>query len=303
MRSFCAKGVGPLILVNLPVWEVRAYPWSAEYALHDQDYDTDVAVGDRVQTDGHRGLVWFAWGAQRARSVRANPTVRPFVKSTEPARGASTLPPVPDLPPSVPPRRAVLWWLVALGVVVFAMSAALAARGLSTFEWELFEVFNDVPVPLAWALLAVMPLGSGEAAMIVPVVFVALRRWELAMVTGLAGPGAWLLAQLGKAAELRGRPIDLLEAFAPTSDATGAGFPSGHTAVAVAFTVAVWPYLPRPVRPVVVAVAAAVAFARMHVGVHLPLDLVGGAGIGLGAGAIAVLLVTTRRDEAVTTRR
>lgn len=227
--------------------------------------------------------------------------MRPFVKSTEPTRGASTLPPVPDLTVAVPPRPAVLWWLAALGVAVFAMSAALAAGGLSTFEWGVFEFFNDVPVPLAWALLAAMPLGSGEAAMVVPVVFVALRRWELAMVTGLAGPGAWLLAQLGKAVELRGRPIDVLDAFAPTSDATGAGFPSGHTAVAVAFAVALWPYLPRPVRPVVVLVAVAVAFARMHVGVHLPLDLVGGAGIGLGTGAIAVLLVTTRRDVAVTT--
>lgn len=204
---------------------------------------------------------------------------------------------------SASPRPAVLWWLVALGVATFAVSAAFAAGGLGTVEWGVFEVFNDVPVPLAWALLAAMPLGSGEAAMIVPVVFVALRRWELAMVTGLAGPGAWLLAQLGKAAELRGRPIDVLDGFAPTSEATGAGFPSGHTAVAVAFAVALWPYLPRPARPVLVVVAAAVAIARMHVGVHLPLDLVGGAGIGLGAGAIAVLLVTMRRDVAVTTRR
>jgi undecaprenyl-diphosphatase len=185
--------------------------------------------------------------------------------------------------------------MVALGVAVFAVSAALATNGLGVAEWRVFETFNDVPVPLAWALLAAMPLGSGEAAMIVPAVFLVLRRWELAMATGLAGPVAWLLAQLGKAAGLRGRPVDVLDAFAPTGEATGSGFPSGHTAVAVAFAVALWPYLPRPVRPVLVLAAVAVAVARMHVGVHLPLDLVGGAGIGLGVGAVAVLLVTTRR--------
>ena len=229
--------------------------------------------------------------------------MRPFVKSREHARGASTLAAVPDPTLPEPPRPALVWWAVALGVGMFALSAALATGGLSTLEWGVFEVFNDVPVPLAWALVAVNPLGSGEAAMIVPLVFLVLRRWELAMVTGLAGPGAWLLAQLGKAAELRGRPIDVLDVFVPTGEATGAGFPSGHTAVAVAFAVALLPYVPRPVRPVVALVALAVALARMHVGVHLPLDLVGGAGIGLAMGAVAVLLVTARRDPTVTSRR
>jgi len=177
------------------------------------------------------------------------------------------------------------------GALLFAVSAVLATRGLSTPEWRVFDLFNDAPVPLAWVFVAAMPLGSGAASVVLPVLLVAFRRVALVLCAAFAGPVAWLLAQIGKSLQIRGRPVDVLDEFLPTGEATGAGFPSGHTAVAVAFAVALWPFVPRWARPILIALAVAVAVARMHVGVHLPLDLAGGAGVGLVAGGAARLLI------------
>jgi undecaprenyl-diphosphatase len=194
----------------------------------------------------------------------------------------------------VPPRHsrsAAYWWIVGGGAALFGLSALVATRGLSTPEWQVFDLFNEVPASLAWALVAVMPLGSGAASIVLPVLLAALRRVDLVLCAAFAGPVAWLVAQIGKSLQIRGRPVDVLDEFLPSGEATGAGFPSGHTAVAVAFAVALWPFVPRRGRPILVALAVAVAIARMHVGVHLPLDLVGGAGVGLVAGGAALLLI------------
>lgn len=191
-----------------------------------------------------------------------------------------------------PDRSGTAWWVLGCAAVAFVVAGALAAQGLSTVEWWIFERFNDVPWVLGRVLEVVDPLGSGLAAIVIPVVvFVVFRKVEVALVAGFAGPVAWMLAQVGKALELRGRPVDVVEEFLPAGTATGAGFPSGHTAVAVAFAVALWPYVRPPWRPVLVVLAGAVALARMHVGVHLPLDLVGGAAVGSAVGTIALLLV------------
>ncbi|MEY9886503.1 membrane-associated phospholipid phosphatase [Catenulispora sp. MAP5-51] len=71
-----------------------------------------------------------------------------------------------------------------------------------------------------------------------------------------------------------------------------ASFPSGHTASAVAFAVAVGKVVPAAAAPLG-ALAAVVGYSRVHTGVHYPGDVAGGA--VLGVGSAAVVLVAGRR--------
>lgn len=59
-------------------------------------------------------------------------------------------------------------------------------------------------------------------------------------------------------------------------------FPSGHTAVAFAFTAGACTELPA-LATVLVPLAGVVAYSRVHTGVHYPSDVAAGMGIGIGS--------------------
>src|SRR5690606_22363833 len=123
--------------------------------------------------------------------------------------------------------------------------------------------------------------GTMPAALAVGlVVWFVVERWRPALAVTAAGLLAYLVAARAKVLVGRERPtgVRIREAHDTL------GFPSGHTAVAVALAVAVAPLLPTRWRWVAYGAAALVGVARMHVGVHFPLDVVGGALIGVAAG-------------------
>ncbi|WP_232246736.1 phosphatase PAP2 family protein [Kitasatospora mediocidica] len=70
-----------------------------------------------------------------------------------------------------------------------------------------------------------------------------------------------------------------------------ASFPSGHTAAAVAFAVAVGSELPAAATPLGV-LAVAVGYSRVHSGVHYPGDVV--AGVVIGVASAATVSAVTR---------
>jgi membrane-associated phospholipid phosphatase len=75
-------------------------------------------------------------------------------------------------------------------------------------------------------------------------------------------------------------------------------FPSGHSASAVAFAVAVGEVLP-PLRLPLRVAASVVAFSRVYTGVHYPSDVLVGATVGALAGRLAARLarlVTAGKD-------
>jgi undecaprenyl-diphosphatase len=102
--------------------------------------------------------------------------------------------------------------------------------------------------------------------------------------------GIYLLAKVVKEITERARPMELLgDAVAHGPTQTGAGFPSGHAAVAGALAFAAVGYLSRRWIIASFALAAIVLFGRIYVGAHLPLDVVGGFALGAAAAAIVHL--------------
>lgn len=188
-----------------------------------------------------------------------------------------------------PWSRSALLALALAQVVV--LTAALARLGVSAAERAVFTGLHGLPAALEAPLVLVMPLGSFPGGMVVAVLAGLVAR-DMAYRLTLAVPLAWLAATATKVAVSRGRPADVLEvAVEATAGASGPGYPSGHTAVAVALATSLWPDLGGAGRGVVVVLATLVALSRVVVGVHLPLDLVGGAAIGglAGLGARGVV--------------
>jgi len=166
-----------------------------------------------------------------------------------------------------------------------------------------FRWFNDPPGALGVVTGLVNPLlrPVGLALLILAVVVLLLvsRRdvfWPLMTRAAGAGILAYLVANALKRVVDRGRPpaymTEVLFHGYPT-DPRGNGYPSSHTAVAVAVVVGAWPWLNLPWKIGGVAGAAAIGLNRMYVGAHLPLDIVGGIAVGLVCGGLA--LVVDRR--------
>lgn len=73
----------------------------------------------------------------------------------------------------------------------------------------------------------------------------------------------------------------------------GGSFPSGHTAIAFAFTSLLRPVVPRWLSGPLWVMSAANGYVRVHQGAHWPADVVAGAGLGLAV--VHVASASTRR--------
>jgi membrane-associated phospholipid phosphatase len=70
-------------------------------------------------------------------------------------------------------------------------------------------------------------------------------------------------------------------------------FPSGHSASAAAFAIAVGGVLPE-LRPALRVIASVIAFSRVYTGVHYPSDVLVGATVGALFGRLAARLALRR---------
>ncbi|MGY1833097.1 phosphatase PAP2 family protein [Geodermatophilus sp. SYSU D01180] len=177
---------------------------------------------------------------------------------------------------------------VALGLVVLGTGVLIARRGqLSALERDLFRLFNDLPAGIMPAVWVVMQLGNVLAVPALALVAVLCRRLRAARDLLVSGFAAYLAADLVKSLVGRERPAGLpVGAVLHEGTVGGAGFVSGHSAVAAALATAAAPYLSRRGRHVAWALAWSVALARVYVGAHLPLDVVGGVALGWAIGSL-----------------
>src|SRR4051812_1356163 len=177
---------------------------------------------------------------------------------------------------------------VGLGLAILGVGFLIAQQGqLSMLERDLFRLVNDLPgffFPVVWA---VMQLGNVVAVPTLAAVAALARRFRLSRDLLLSGLLAYYAADLVKAVVGRERPSGLpVGAVLHEGVVGGAGFISGHAAVAAAMATAAAPYLTRRWRRVVWALAWTVGLARIYVGAHLPLDVVGGLAAGWAIGSL-----------------
>jgi membrane-associated phospholipid phosphatase len=208
---------------------------------------------------------------------------------------------------------------LAAGLVGLVVTAWFARGSPGSTEVAVFRWFNDPPRVVGAVMALVNPLlrPLGLTVLItVALVVLALTRpdvfWRLFAAAFAAGILAYVLDNLAKLIVDRGRPpaylSDVLVHDYPT-DPRGTGYPSSHTAVAVAVVVAAWPWLDRRWRAASAVTAAMIGLNRMYVGAHFPLDVLGGAAVGLVAGGIVLVvaqqfgMVGGRENEVTVSRR
>jgi glycosyltransferase 2 family protein len=176
------------------------------------------------------------------------------------------------------------------GAGVLALSwLAVGHDVVPDWEADVFHAINGLPAWLRWPLWVPMQLGSAWMCVVgAAVVYAATRRVRPALVTAAAVVLAWAAAKGVKSVVERGRPADLLGGVdVRESGIHGAGYVSGHTAVAFAVATMLAPLVPRGWRWAPFALAAVVGVSRVYFGAHLPLDVIGGAGLGLLCGVVA----------------
>lgn len=141
------------------------------------------------------------------------------------------------------------------------------------------------------AAVAVMQYGTFATIPVLAAIAFAFRQRRLAVVFLVSGVGIYLIARIVKEIAERDRPMGLLGTIVshgPTQ--TGAGFPSGHAAVAGALAFAAIGYVSRPWVIASFVLAAIVVFGRVFIGAHFPLDVLGGFALGAAAAATVHLV-------------
>jgi membrane-associated phospholipid phosphatase len=186
------------------------------------------------------------------------------------------------------------------GALLAATSRLARAELVSDREHGYFRASNELSDRIERPLASVMQFGSLGGGLATGG---ALYLWRGRTVgVGVAGAAftSWALAKVVKARIGRGRPADHLDDVVIRGrPASGLGFPSGHTAVAVATATVASRQLGREWSAVLAAAALTTGVARMYVGAHLPLDVVGGAGLGLAVGSAVALVVQPRSPKAL----
>ncbi|HEY7137256.1 MAG TPA: lysylphosphatidylglycerol synthase transmembrane domain-containing protein [Acidimicrobiia bacterium] len=194
------------------------------------------------------------------------------------ATGPRSWPLVDEVRPERRPADAARCVIGALGVLL----AAMWAHAGGTLDINLYKVVSDLPDALDGVANVFNALGSIWFALLVVVLLLVRRRIPAARDAALAGVGAWLLA-IGIDDITGTRSAASLGIHVRTG--TGPTFPAATVAVAAALTVAVGPYLIRPLRRTVWLLVGGVALSAMYLGSALASDALGGLFLGLVAGA------------------
>ncbi len=175
-----------------------------------------------------------------------------------------------------PTVQVVLAALLFVGSVIASRSADMTA-----WETKLFLNIYNWPDFLLPVFLVITQFGSVYALGMLLLFYFVAKRYHIVLRMLMSGLLAYLLSGFAKDMWGRLRPHDfLLDIISRDYIVRGPGFPSGHTALAVALALTIGHYLPRKYRWSVPVIILGVALSRIYLGVHAPLDIIGGFAIG-----------------------
>ncbi len=162
------------------------------------------------------------------------------------------------------------------------IAATLLSRdaAISDLEIKIFNLVYTLPEFLRIPFYIITQFGSIYVLLALGLFYVAKRHYHIVIRLLMTGTFAFLLAGFAKSIWGRARPEQLLPDIVTLDISHGPGFPSGHTALAVALAFTIGHYIPRKYHWIPVVWIVGVALSRMYLGVHLPLDIVGGFAIG-----------------------
>lgn len=169
--------------------------------------------------------------------------------------------------------------LLAVGLFVIAV---LLSRGAAMPAWEeaVFHAIYGLPRALYPFFITVTQLGGIFMLIALVLIYVSVKRYHIVLRLLMTGSLAYLIAGVAKDLLGRARPHEILTDVVSLDYFRGPGFPSGHTALAVALAFTMGHYMPKRYHWLVVVWIVSVGMSRIYLGVHAPLDVVGGFAIG-----------------------
>lgn len=167
--------------------------------------------------------------------------------------------------------------------------SVIASRSAAMTEPEIvvFKAIYNLPDSLHFFFYVITQLGSIYMLGLLLLIYTFRRRYHIMLRLLLSGTLAYMVAGMAKDLWGRMRPFEFLPGVVSLEYMVrGAGFPSGHMALATALVFTMGHYLPAKYRPLLAFALLSVGLSRIYLGVHAPLDIVGGFAIGWAAYAL-----------------
>lgn len=169
---------------------------------------------------------------------------------------------------------------VIAAVLLFWFGVVITRNTIDPWERSLFISIYSWPEWLMPFFLAVTQLGNYVVLVGLAIAAFVFNKITLVVRLLMSGSFAYLLTGVAKDLVGRARPGELITEITLRDYSRGAGFPSGHMALATALAFTLGYHVPSKYRFITPLIIVLVGLSRIYLGVHAPLDLLGGFAIG-----------------------